>query len=153
MSDQGRADALSASHEGSATQRNLVLDHDLVGQIGERHFGEVFGLPLGPIHLSGKNDDHKDFEIAGHKVDIKTSRKPYNLLVEEGKCEGRTIYVHVGLNGSVPTLLGWQWGKRLLQSTPKPFNTPYNCHYMPVRQLRPISELMEQHNKSLADRK
>src|SRR5262249_21238105 len=77
------------------------------------------------------------------KVDTKAAVKPFNLIVEVGRCYPRTIYVLCRyLEGEDRcTLIGWEWGKVLLKTTPRDFGFGILTHWRPAATLRGFEEL------------
>ena len=66
-------------HKGCPSQRILSKNHDLVGIAGEEEFGRQFDLELDKTErLHG--DAGIDFILPVGTVDVKTFRKPFNLL-------------------------------------------------------------------------
>jgi hypothetical protein len=57
------------------------------------------------------DDKGIDFDINGYKIDVKTARKPYNLLVKEEEIRGSLADIYV-LARFVPPcavdLIGWE---------------------------------------------
>ena len=78
-------------------------------------------------------------------IDVKTAKKAYNLLLEEGKVLS-DIYVLADYNGGDTFLVGWEWGKILKQAPTKDFGYGVINHYIASEELRPMREL---YNKSL----
>ena len=64
-------------------------------------------------------------------VDVKAANKPLNLIVEVGKVKAETIYIlarAIGLEGA--QLLGWEWGRSLLQAPRRDFGYGVINHYI-----------------------
>lgn len=102
------------THKEHASQRILSVDHDKVGLAGEFAFGEFSGLWPDTRELVG-GDNGVDFTMPlRFTVDVKTFRKPINLIHEEGKSFADIFvlakYIEEWGKGE---LLGWEWGARL----------------------------------------
>ena len=135
------ADQRTGSHIGHQSQRILGDNHDLVGVSGETIFAKYFGLKIND-DIKPEGDDGIDFLLGlNFSVDVKTARKPYNLLLEVGKPVA-DIYVLADFNDGDPYLLGWQWGIILSQAPSKDFGYGVINHYIPVEELRSMNELL-----------
>ena len=135
------ADQRSDSHIGHESQRILGENHDLVGVSGEAIFAKYFGLKIND-DIKPEGDDGIDFLLGlNFSVDVKTARKPYNLLLEVGKPVA-DIYVLADFNDGDPYLLGWQWGIILSQAPSKDFGDGVINHFIPVEELRSMNELL-----------
>ena len=135
------ADQRTGSHIGHESQRILGDNHDLVGVSGETIFAKYFGLKIND-DIKPEGDDGIDFLLGlNFSVDVKTARKPYNLLLEVGKPVA-DIYVLADFNDGDPYLLGWEWGKNLSQAPSKDFGYGVINHYIPVEELRSMNELL-----------
>jgi len=150
VSLQDEARARHALHVNHQTHRPLSDGYELLSLVGEEAFARLFGVTRDKM-LRANGDGGVDFEITAYgrqwPVDVKTARKPFNLLVEEGKCKPKTIYVLAKYDDDLETayILGWEWGARLLRTTPKAFGHGVLNHYIPLAQLRPICELLVRH--------
>ena len=135
------ADQRTGSHIGHQSQRILGDNHDLVGVSGETIFAKYFGLKMND-DIKPEGDDGIDFLLGlNFSVDVKTARKPFNLLLEVGKPVA-DIYVLADFNDGDPYLLGWQWGIILSQAPSKDFGYGVINHYIPVEELRSMNELL-----------
>tara|TARA_Y100000401_G_C8290683_1_gene208532 strand:+ start:204 stop:656 length:453 start_codon:yes stop_codon:yes gene_type:complete len=135
------ADQRSDSHIGHQSQRILGKDHDLVGVSGETIFAKYFGLKIND-EIKPEGDDGVDFLLGlNFTVDVKTARKPYNLLLEVGKPVA-DIYVLADYNDGDPYLLGWEWGKNLENAPTRDFGYGVINHYIPAEELRSLDELL-----------
>ena len=135
------ADQRSDSHIGHESQRILGENHDLVGVSGEAIFAKYFGLKMND-DIKPEGDDGVDFLLGlNFTVDVKTARKPYNLLLEVGKPVA-DIYVLADFNDGDPYLLGWEWGKSLENAPSKDFGYGVINHYIPADKLRSMNELL-----------
>jgi hypothetical protein len=153
MSDRealrAEAEARHELHRNHSTPQ--CRDHDLIGLVGEAEFGRVFGLPVDMTRRPA-GDEGVDFllplMVEGKEeifpVDVKASRLAYNLIVEVGRPKPRTIYVQASYDPATEgaTLLGWEWGSRVLKAPTKPF-AAIVCHYIHRSRIRPISELLQ----------
>ena len=135
------ADQRTGSHIGHQSQRILGDNHDLVGVSGETIFAKYFGLKIND-DIKPEGDDGIDFLLGlNFSVDVKTARKPFNLLLEVGKPVA-DIYVLADFNDGDPYLLGWQWGIILSQAPSKDFGYGVINHFIPVEELRSMNELL-----------
>ena len=135
------ADQRSDSHIGHESQRILGENHDLVGVSGEAIFAKYFGLKMNDENKP-EGDDGIDFLLGlNFSVDVKTARKPFNLLLEVGKPVA-DIYVLADYNDGDPYLLGWEWGKNLENAPSKDFGYGVINHYIPSEKLRSMNELL-----------
>jgi hypothetical protein len=131
-------------HVGHPTHRPLSINYELVGLRGEEAFAKLFGCHVDLTPRPG-GDKGKDATITvSFNVDIKTARKPGNLIVEEGKVKLNTIYILAGYveQSDTAVLIGWQWGSVLLKSPKRDFGYGVINHYIPREQLRSIESLL-----------
>ena len=137
------------------THRPLSDGYELVGLFGEYAWEVRFGDKVDMTPRPG-GDGGKDYtielwtgtEFRVFPVDIKTAQKPYNLLVEQGKCLLDTIYVLAGSDKKSGWLVGWEWGQSLIQVEPRTFgNHKVRNHYIHSTRLRKIEELEERRRK------
>ena len=129
-------------HKNHESQRVLSEKHNEVGMAGEFSFGEFCGLWPDTESKPG-GDGGIDFTVPlKFTVDVKTARKPGNLIHEQGKPVA-DIYVLAGYDdqSEKATLLGWQWGATLAAAPVRDFGYGVINHYIPQSQLRPMSEL------------
>ena len=102
----------SDTHKGHASQRVLSEDYNVVGISGEAAFAEDFSLEVDKS-IKPSGDNGIDFLLPLYfTVDVKTAKKAYNLLLEEGKVLS-DIYVLADYNEGDTFLVGWEWGKIL----------------------------------------
>ena len=128
----------------------------IIRRIGRCRIRE-FGC-RGDLSAKPGSDGGRDFGLAaigyGHVfIDVKTARKPKNLLVEVGKAKPLTIYVLAGyedVHDSV-MLIGWEWGWKVLKAPTGYFSNPVLNHFIPARELRSIDELHRRLLKPLDD--
>ena len=121
---------------------------DYIGLLGEREFVSHYGLPL-DLSKRVNGDSHDGILPTKHgpvRFDVKTYRKPGHLLAEARRCKRRTMYVLVKYweKEDRAELLGWQWGKFLMESPARDFGgkgiISYGCL---ASKLRPIKEIDE----------
>lgn len=147
MSDlRQTAEQRHAIHASHKTHRPLSDDYELVGLAGEAQFAKEFRCTL-DTELRPAGDHGHDFLMntdTGHivTVDIKTARKPYNLLLEARARHTAFIYVLAHyIDEHHVKLLGWTTG-RIMRSCPiKDFGYGIHNHYLPAAQLRPMRSL------------
>ena len=132
----------NALHKNHATHRPLSDQNDRVGLSGEFLFGEFTGLwPDTKTRPGG--DNGIDFTVLlRFTVDVKTARKPYHLIHENGKAFA-DIFVLAEYNDETgkARLLGWEWGKVLEKAPTKDFGYGVVNHYIPANKLRPMADL------------
>lgn len=147
------AERRHSSHVDHPTHRPLSEDYELIGLRGEQALAIAFGLA---VDLSAKpgGDGGKDNTLVLHNrhglpenfvVDVKTSRLPISLLVEEGKCVPTTIYVLAGYDAQrdAADLLGWEWGSVVIKVLPQDHcGHGIISHSIPREKLRLMSELL-----------
>jgi Holliday junction resolvase len=150
LSLQAHADARHRLHQSHPTSNPLSPDYELVGMAGERELARVLqqapDLALRPGGDGGS--DHRVWIRTDQgerivRVDVKTSRKPRNLLVGQGKVRA-DIYVQAGYFDASQhaVLLGWEWADRVrLAPLYRPKNR--NNHAIAVNRLRPIVDLLD----------
>ena len=127
-------------HEGQKSSRPLSRDYELVGLAGEYAFAEAYGLSVDETERPG-GDSGSDFVVNGITIDIKTARKAYNLIVEEGKIKA-DIYVLAQYEGDTDaTLLGWATRRQVSMAPTKDFGYGINNHYISKGLLSPMPGL------------
>ena len=147
-----RGAALTAIASGYKSQNILGPNHDVVGVAGEQAVAAMFGLPMPDPIPTGRGDGGRDLpNIAGYPPDVKTSRKPFNLPVVEGKLDRRTLYILCSYHDDtgIAFPIGWQWGAVIEDEGRIGQIAGLSCHLLPSHKLRKMGELLEQHNKSL----
>jgi hypothetical protein len=136
------ADARHNAHKNHASSRPLSEDYELIGLLGESKFGEICGqMPDLQRRLGG--DNGVDFIVPlKFSVDVKTARKAYHLIHEQGK-KFADIYILAQYDdaGGCANLIGWEWGMILMRAPVKDFGHGILNHYIPAKDLRPMSEL------------
>jgi hypothetical protein len=130
-------------HADHVSHRPLSEGYEDVGLIGEAEFARVSGLPLDLKRRPG-GDGRVDFVVPLRAtVDIKTARRAFNLIEEEGKatCD---IYVLAEYSDdtSRATLLGWEKGSVLARAPVRDFGHGILNHHIPRDRLRPIEDLL-----------
>ncbi len=137
---QGRHDA----HKDHATSRPLSDDYEMVGLAGETAFGRLSGrMPDLERRLEG--DKGVDFVVSlKFSVDVKTARKAFNLIHEQGKPIA-DIYVLAEYDDETKQarLIGWEWGLVLQRAPVKDFGYGVHNHYIPASKLKPMQDLKE----------
>lgn len=129
-------------HKNHDSSRPLSEGYEDVGIAGEFAFGEFCGL-WPDTSLKPKGDGGVDFTVPlNFTVDVKTGRKPFNLIHEEGK-PFVDIYVLAKFDDETKeaSLLGWEWGHVLKKAPTKDFGYGVINHYISVEKLRPMEEL------------
>lgn len=141
---QMEAEARHNAHKEHASSRPLSKDYELIGLLGEAKFGEICGfMPDLQRRLAG--DSGVDFIVPlRYSVDVKTARKPYYLIHEQGK-NFADIYVLASYDDGTKKveLLGWESGSALKKAPVKDFGYGIMNHYIPVKELRPMQELLK----------
>jgi len=131
-------------HKGHESQRVLSPDYNYVGMLGEWEFGKLVGLFPDFSEKPG-GDNGADFTIKlSFTVDVKTARRAYNLIHEQGK-PFADIYVLAEYKDDDDSimLIGWEWGYCLRNAPTKDFGYGVINHYISREKLRDINELME----------
>ena len=130
-------------HAGHASCRPMSENHDAVGMAGELAFGKAVGLmPDFEPRIGG--DNGIDFILPlVLTVDVKTFRRPGNLIHEVGK-PFADLFVLAGYrdeDGSAE-LIGWATGSDLRKAPTRDFGHEVISHYIPAKDLRPMSQLL-----------
>lgn len=131
------------SHANHKSSRPLSDGYEEVGLLGELAFAMATGvMPDLQRRLDG--DKGIDFILPVRlSVDVKTARKAFNLIHEQGK-PFADIYVLARYNddGGNVTLLGWEFGSVLKAAPVKDFGYGIMSHYIPSEKLRPMDTLL-----------
>ena len=138
------ADDRTEIHNNHDSQRILSKDHDKVGLSGEFAFGEFSGL-WPDTKLKSSGDQGVDFTVSlRFTVDVKTFRKPVNLIHEQGKGFA-DIYVLAGFDdeSGKAALIGWEWGAILAKAPVRDFGYGVMNHYIHSQGLRNMDELTQ----------
>lgn|SRR5258708_11901480 len=118
--------------------RELSEGYEEVGVLGELAFAQIAGLEIDSNTYKG-GDNGVDF-VVPLTIDVKTARKPFNLIVEEGKVKS-LIYILYGMVDK-PYPVGWEWGINIKNAPTKDFGYGVINHYIPAQQLKPVNELL-----------
>lgn len=135
----------NAAHAKQNSHRPLSEDYEALGIFGECKFGWEFGLRV-DMSLRIGGDDGIDFHTLVGTIDVKTARKPFNLLVEVSKIDrAADILVLCGFKGFTvePVLLGWECKAALAAAPTGEFGHGVINHYIAADCLRPIERLRE----------
>jgi len=133
-------------HAGHSTPRFFKnkYEEDTIGVAGERQFGIEFNMPV-DMEARKSGDLGIDFEYDGKKIDVKTARKAYNLLVknhEITRCADILVLAKYNDDKSVD-LLGWATSDEMRECPKKDFGYGIVNYYKSAYHLRPISELKD----------
>ena len=134
--------------EGKSTNRPLSKDYERVGFAGEWEFGKWARIMP---NLTAGGDGGFDFLVPIRlKVDVKTSKKGDELLVEVGKVRA-DIYVLAKYEEEMTwvtdkeqelqpkvTLLGWAWSAEVLAKSPVTTHRGIVSHVVSVSELHPM---------------
>ena len=135
------SEAREALHATHASSRPLSDGYERVGLIGEAEFALRYGLKFDrEVRPSG--DRGVDFMVPMlMSLDVKTARKPYNLIVEEGKVLA-DIYVLAGIDDNDRvTFHGWEHRRVIAKAPVRDFGYGVMNHYIAREKLRPMREL------------
>lgn len=130
-------------HENHASSRPLSKGYEGVGMMGEFAFGKLVGM-MPDLEDRPGGDKGVDFVVPlRFTVDVKTARKPRNLISEVGKPTA-DILVLAGYDddsGEV-SMMGWEFGSVVRAAPSKDFGYGVINHYIPAKNLRPMSDLV-----------
>ena len=128
-------------HENHASSRPLSKDYEYIGLKGEEKFAEEFNMELDE-QLRPEGDGGRDFPSHLGIIDVKTARKAYNLIVEEGKTVS-DIYILAQYTDETDKaeLLGWAYKYEVLDAPTRDFGYGIINHYIPKQNLRWIQTL------------
>lgn len=128
-------------HQKHASRRPLSQNFEYVGLAGEVAFAKEYNLPL-DLRSIASGDKGVDFYTPLGTVDVKTARKPFNMIVEERKVLA-DIYVLAKYDDQTKTaqLIGWELGSELKKCPVKDFGYGIRNHYKSARELRKMHEL------------
>jgi len=130
-------------HKDHASSRPLSKDYEYVGMVGEAQFAKEFNFKLDK-ELRPEGDGGKDFSCSLGTIDVKTARKAFNLIVEEGHVRADIhILAQYNENKETATLLGWAYKKEVLDAPKKDFGYGVINHYIPKNKLRSIESLKQ----------
>lgn len=135
------SEAREALHESHASSRPLSEGYERVGLMGEAEFALRYGLKF-DREARPAGDKGVDFHVpVSMTLDVKTARKPFNLIVEQGKVFA-DIYVLAGIDEfDRVTFYGWQFGSLVKKAPIKDFGYGVMNHYIPRESLRAMEEL------------
>lgn len=140
-------------HVEHPTHRPLSENYELVGLRGEKALADRFGLKVDMMRRpngDGGIDNILCLNGINYPVDVKCARKPFNLIVEQGKIKsGNTIYILAQYFDASDTavLLKWEWGWNLMASPVRDFGKGVYNHYIHVSKLRDLWELEIRHSQ------
>jgi len=136
------ADARHRLHQDQDSHRPLSDDYELVGLVGEFEWGQFTGITMDMTRRPEGDGGVDSFIYVRYSVDVKTARKPFNLIHEKGK-PFADIFVLAGYSDETEkaTLLGWHWGKALAKAPVREFGHGVLNHYIAASELHPLSEL------------
>jgi hypothetical protein len=137
------AEARHEAHKNHSSSRPLSENYETVGLLGEVEFAKKTGYMV-DLERKLSGDEGVDFFVSVRMtVDVKTARKPSNLIHEAGK-PFADIYVLAGYSedGTVE-LIGWEFGSVLKKAPTKDFGYGIINHYIPAKDLRSIDKLIE----------
>lgn len=128
-------------HKYHKSSRPLSKNYEYVGLKGEDQFAKEFGFKIDK-KLRPSGDNGKDFEANIGIIDVKTARKAFNLIVEEGKVIS-DVYVLAKYTDNTDTveLLGWEYKKEILKAPTRDFGYGIINHYIPKNNLKSIKSL------------
>jgi len=129
-------------HKDHATSRPLSFDYEVVGLAGEYVFAAKYAL-MADWTTRPSGDSGVDFQFGDMTIDVKTARKPGNLIVEKGTSPAN-ILVLAGWhqNECRVDLLGWETAEAILVAPTKDFGYGIINHYIQARDLRKMSSLL-----------
>jgi len=129
------------THLNHGSRRPLSEGFEEVGLFGEAEFARAYNLPL-DLRAITTGDKGVDFDTIAGTVDVKTARKAFYLIVEEGKVIA-DIYVLASFNNESKTahLIGWEYGGEMKKCPVKDFGYGIRNHYKSASKLRKMSEL------------
>lgn len=137
-------------HKNHASSRPLSEGYERLGLVGEYQFAKEFGFEVDE-HLRPEGDGGKDFPSSLGTIDVKTARKAFNLIVEEGHVES-DIYVLAQYHDNTDSanLLGWAYKEEVLAAPTKDFGYGVINHYIPKKKLYKMESLQEKFNLETA---
>jgi hypothetical protein len=128
-------------HKDHKSSRPLSSDYEYVGLIAESKFAEKYGFKMDETLRPG-GDEGKDFVTEIGTIDVKSARKAFNLIVEEGMVKS-DIYVLAQYNDEADSVsfLGWAYKKEVLSAPMRDFGYGIINHYIPKRELHSMFAL------------
>ena len=138
------------NHIGQATYKPLSINHEYIGLLGEVAFSAVYALPLTWEDLKGGGDEC-DFRIGNLTIDIKTYRRPVNVLCKQHKRHADRIVLAKYVSDEAIKLIGWDYYDMIKRSQPKDFGRGIINHHREAGELMDMKELeqdiqREKHN-------
>ena len=130
-------------HKHLKSSRPLSKDYEYIGLKGEEKFAEEFNMEI-DHKLRPEGDGGKDFPSNFGIIDVKTARKAYNLIVEQGKVVS-DIYILAKYKDLTDNaeLLGWAYKNEVLDAPCKDFGYGIINHYIPKENLYLIQSLKD----------
>jgi len=128
-------------HKFHISSRPLSDNYEYIGMLGECAVSLLLGLEV-DWELRASGDKGKDFIYKGYILDVKTARKPYNIIREINKPHG-DILILAGINEKLDTvdLMGWEFDEIIQKAPYKDFGYGIINHYIPVDKLQEINKL------------
>ena len=128
-------------HKNHASSRPLSKNYEYIGLVGESQFAEEFDMALDE-ELRPQGDGGKDFYSKVGSIDVKTARKAYNLIVEQGKVDS-DVYVLAQYSDEDESakLLGWAHKDEVLKAPKKDFGYGVINHYISKSNLKSMELL------------
>jgi hypothetical protein len=128
-------------HRDHRTSRPLSENYQYIGLVGEHQFSLEFDLEM-DLQARPNGDRGIDFSKFGYIVDVKTARKAYYLLREEGKDFGDILVLaQYDDDTDLVKLLGWEYDAEMIKYPKKDFGYGIVNHYKPARDLKSIKSL------------
>lgn len=115
---------------------------DTIGVAGEAAFAQKYSLSLDES-IRPDGDGHVDFVTPIGTIDVKTARKPFNLLIKEWEIERSADIIVLAKFNSVQDIvfLGWATRQEMATMPIKDFGYGIRNYYRHASSLRPMSEL------------
>ena len=132
-------------HKHHSSSRPFSKDYEYVGLLGEFYFSLLFKLPFDLVKRPS-GDRGVDFKLNKFTIDVKTYRKPYNLLHEKDK-KHADILVLAGYKDDTIKFYGWEYAKEMLKCPAKDFGYGVVNHYKHASKLHNMEELKKLLNK------
>lgn len=130
---------------GNSTKRFYKDQYieEQIGIFGELEFGKKYNFYV-DLENKAKGDD-TDFLTPIGTIDVKTARKPYNLLVKEWEIGKSDNYVLAKFNEDSLSVefLGWERDSTMSTMPKKDFGYRIINYYEPADNLRSMIELEE----------
>jgi hypothetical protein len=129
-------------HRNHQSSRPLSPDYEYIGLMGELAFHKVTGEVVDLLPRP-EGDGAVDYRIGRYHIDVKTARKPGNMLREAGKRSVSDILVLARYSDKTDeaTLLGWEWDDNMLRAPRKDFGYGVVNHFVPVYKLKQMWHL------------